>query len=122
MFSSTNESLKEEYEDIQINLAQEEIAKHEEIIPAAPEEGADSGLADVINKLIIDEWEAISGYNSAVIMAQTEGKEDIADILTSIGNEEHVHVGELEKALSLVSPQAQSIKDGEQEAVGIIQE
>ena len=87
-----------------------------EMIPETPKEGAESGIAAVINKLIIDEWEAIQGYNDAIVNAEMEGYSNIANVLTEIANEENMHVGQLQKALETISPQTDSIKKGEDEA------
>lgn len=82
----------------------------------APVASDDSNLANTINRLIQDEWEAIEGYNKAIEEAKVEGKEEIIAILNEISNDEHKHVGSLEYALSLIAPQAESIKAGEEEA------
>ena len=44
------------------------------------EPGSDSAMAEIINQLIVDEWEAISGYNSASVTAQQIGSEDAANL------------------------------------------
>ena len=87
-----------------------------ESIPETPTPGPESGIAAELNKLIIDEWEAIQGYNDAIVTAELEGYSDIASILRDIANEENVHVGQLQKALQTISPNAASIQTGEQEA------
>ena len=87
-----------------------------EEIPSAPETPEDTGIAGILNNLIIDEWEAIDGYNSAIVTLTDLGKYDEVDVLKDIVNEENIHVGQLQKVLELVSPNAASIGEGEAEA------
>lgn len=97
--------------DLELNTSEPE----EENL-AAPSAGIDSAIATLINKLIVDEWEAIQGYNDAIVSLQEEhADEDILAIFTDIVNEEHVHVGQLQKALEKVAPDAAKIKEGEKE-------
>ena len=65
---------------------------------SAPQSSAASGMAQVINNLIVDEWDAISGYNSALETVKVQGmehQEEAIKILTDIVNEENIHVGQL---------------------------
>lgn len=105
----------------------EEPAKVEEKpVPASPESGDKMGVAGSINSLIRDEWEAIDGYNSTISTIRymkDSGDADpsidydgIIKILEDIANEENLHVGQLQKALETISPNAASIGEGEQEA------
>lgn len=87
-----------------------------EMVPETPQTDSAMGIAGVINNLIIDEFEAIDGYNSAIITAEKEGITDIVDVLKDIVNEENIHVGQLQTCLTKVSPNAQSIDDGQVEA------
>ena len=86
---------------------------------SAPQSSAASGMAQVINNLIVDEWDAISGYNSALETVKVQGmehQEEAIKILTDIVNEENIHVGQLQKLLELYSPNAESINSGVEEA------
>lgn len=86
---------------------------------SAPQSSAASGMAQVINNLIVDEWDAISGYNSALETVKAQGmehQEEAIKILTDIVNEENIHVGQLQKLLELYSPNAESINSGVEEA------
>jgi rubrerythrin len=81
-----------------------------------------AAFADMLSTLIIDEWEAINGYQGVI---QTMKKEKMSqkaiDILQSIMAEEHAHVGELHKVLTLVNPDSESqIEHGKEEAEEII--
>ena len=80
------------------------------------EPGNDSAMAEIINKLIIDEWEAISGYNSASVTAQQMGLEDAASLLADLSKEETEHVGELQELLKSFDKNTHAIVDGEEEA------
>ena len=81
--------------------------------PTTPDE---FGAATIINSLIQDESQAIQGYNDAVATFSTMGMDDnIINIFKDIANEENIHVGQLQKALEAVSPNADSIKAGEKE-------
>lgn len=106
------QGLKEDYTD------KTTIEDGGEIIPNSVEPGPDAGLATELNKLIRDEWEAIQGYNDAIVMAELEGFHDVAKVFKDIVNEENVHVGQLEQCMKLVSPNTDSIVHGEIEAEG----
>lgn len=82
-----------------------------------PTNSLEAGIADALNKLIIDEWEAIAGYNDVINMLKAENRDEseIA-VLSDIVAEENVHVGQLQKLMEIVSPNASQIKVGEQEA------
>lgn len=76
----------------------------------------DNAIASMINKLIIDEFEAIDGYNSAISTIISEmPSSPIIDVLNDIITEENVHVGQLQRALLLVSTSAQDIEKGTEE-------
>ena len=82
-----------------------------------PKTFLDNGIASTINSLIKDEWEAIEGYNSAIAtLKQSNSHEDMVSVLTDIATEENKHVGQLQKLMELVSPNAGQIKVGEAEA------
>lgn len=93
-----------------------EPSKSEDKELSAPKAGSDYGLVSIINSLIVDEWEAIDGYNSAIVNASELGQEDLVRVLTDIQNEENVHVGQLQKCLQILTPSADKIYDGEKEA------
>ena len=80
------------------------------------EPGSDSAMAEIINQLIVDEWEAISGYNSASVTAQQIGVEEAAKLFADIAREEAAHVGELQQLLKSVDENTHAIGEGEKEA------
>lgn len=101
-----------------------EIYTSEVSTPPVTEEGF--GIASLLNLAIIDEFEAIDAYNSQIatirdLISREKNAEviatyeDIIEILTEITNEENIHVGQLQKALTLVSPNANLIVDGHPE-------
>ena len=91
-------------------------------VPPTPTVGPDTGLTFSLNELMKSEYDAIDMYNSAIVNAQAENRQDIVDILSHIANDEQTHVGNLMKATSLVNPQTVSIEDGVREADEIINE
>ena len=91
-----------------------------EPVPPTPGVGTQSGAALIINELIKSEYDAIDQYNSAIVTLKNEGREDLADILTAIANDENTHVGNLIVASKLVNPQTHSIVDGADEAKDIL--
>ena len=107
MFCDRDKSVNESFEDEHLGTAE-----------STPEPGPEAGIASLINKLIVDEWEAIQGYNDAIVAAETEGYSDIAQVLRDIANEENLHVGQLEQCMKTISPNAESIDQGEVEAEG----
>lgn len=85
--------------------------------------GADTGISNEIIGAIKDEWEAIEKYNSliqTVIANESPFATEITKILSDIVNEENLHVGQLQKALELLSPNVSSITKGEDEAEEVI--
>lgn len=80
--------------------------------PIGPEAGLSTLLIDAIN----GEWETINEYNTLAINAREEGYHEIAAIIDEINTEENKHVGQLQKALEMISPNTSAIKQGEAEA------
>lgn len=88
-----------------------------------PQLGPDSVLASMLNNLIVDEWGTIDAYNSALTYIEQVKQDDrtvydydgIKKILTDIVNEENVHVGQLQSAMQLLSPNTASIDKGTEE-------
>ena len=115
-------------ESIEIEIDPEVKETETEEIPAAPQTPLKVTIANTLNTLIRDEWEAIEGYNDALsTLRAMNGVEDengepvpdcegIVKVIEDIVNEENLHVGQLQKALELVSPNAESIKTGDEEA------
>lgn len=76
-----------------------------------------NGIAKLILDAINDESDTIKMYND--LIANTDN-EDIINIIQDITAEENNHLGMLQKALEIVSPNASNIEDGVEEAQGMI--
>lgn len=74
--------------------------------------GPASGMAAVMSNLIKDEYDAIDGYNSAIVTAEAEGYEDAVRVLAEIQAEENIHVGQLQEIMKLFDPNADKVEDG----------
>jgi rubrerythrin len=83
---------------------------------SGPPMGPEAGLSSMLIEAINGEWETIDKYNSMAITARNEGFEDIAKVLEEINTEENKHVGQLQELLKSISPNAEAISDGEEEA------
>jgi len=118
------DSLTDDEVVITPEISTPEISTSEVSTPPVTEEGF--GIASLLNLAIIDEFEAIDTYNSQIatirdLISKEKNVEviakyeDIIEILTEITNEENIHVGQLQKALILVSSNANLIIDGQSE-------
>ena len=98
-----------------------------EDVPESPKTDTGMAIANMLNLLIQDEWQAIDGYNGTISTLRSI-KDDSIDtdknidyegmikILEDISAEENNHIGMLQKALSTVSPNVSEISGGEEEA------
>lgn len=108
----------EDYDDSSFEIIPDE---HLEDVPEGPALGLPSGMADTLINLINDEWEAIQGYNNfreMILAAQRDAAADYSymlRVIDEVSNEENKHVGQLQELLKIVSPNANSIADGEAE-------
>lgn len=83
-------------------------------------------IAERLGELIVDEYEAIKGYEQMLYTLhdmQGDGTKNIdidgfIRVIKDINNEEHVHVGQLQEALKTVSDAAHDIEKGEKEGKG----
>lgn len=91
-----------------------------DIIPDTPKEGPDTGIANLIHDLIIDEHKAVQSYNIAI--ANLETHPELITIMRDIANDKMTHIGKLEQALLNLSPNAESIMNGAIEAKNEIDE
>jgi hypothetical protein len=100
-----------------VDAADDDFSFDEDIMEG-PEEGAPSGIADNIMRLINDEWEAVQGYNNFVELLRSTGEfdEEVIAVIQDIAAEENKHVGQLQELLKKYSPNAANIKVGEAEA------
>lgn len=78
-----------------------------------PDKFTERELTRAIRDAIIAEEGAIKQYESVV---DASDNENVKKVLTSIANEEKVHVGELQKLLDILLPDEEKhLKDGEKE-------
>ena len=109
----------EQKEQIKARMHSEVAIEEQSQVPVTDE---DFGLAGMLNGLIQDEWQAIDGYNSALatVMGDDGFEEDLKAkckvVFEDILAEENLHIGQLQELLKIVSPNAEVIADGEQEA------
>lgn len=94
--------------------------------PVGPAEGSDTGVADILISSINDEWETIKKYNSLVATLRAEAASNpnynaFVKVIEEINNEENKHVGQLQELLKQISPNAESIKEGEAEGKAQLQ-
>lgn len=87
----------------------------EESVPPMPE-GTDSTISNMLIELINGEWNTIADYNNFVNACKQSGNTDLISIIEDIANEEANHVGMLQTALKTLSPNTETIEDGQEEA------
>lgn len=73
-------------------------------------------FTNIISALIKDEWEAIDGYNGAILSLSAINREDAIPVLKDIISEEYVHIGQLEKLLQSMIPVSNEMEAGAKEA------
>lgn len=87
--------------------------------PDMPNAGIENYIADALNTNIVGEWDTIKNYNDFVATLEStpeaEKYASIVNVIKDIANEEHTHIGQLQQALKLVSPNTISIAAGEVE-------
>ena len=124
-----DESLFEDFDEkvlsrpVSINDLDDDFSEYDSLenVPEGPSEGSDTGVASEIIRLINDEWEAIQGYIDAIatLRANIDSNpfyEAAIAVLEEISAEENAHVGQLQEVLRQISPNAQEISKGTEEA------
>lgn len=107
------EDLKVKNEDIEDVVLTDNALSIEE----PTEVQKNNGIADMLNDLIKSEFDAISDYNNAISTIITEDPESpMIKVFEDILKEENLHVGQLQAALQQVSPAADEIDKGVEEA------
>ena len=101
----------------------------EDIDAVVPEEDnapvLSASTLPVANKLIEainGEWDTIVLYNNIITELKENNFDDIIPVIQDIVKEENTHVGQLQKALSTISPDTNDIASGEVEAEGQLNE
>ena len=84
------------------------------------EYGPKLAITDMLLQAVNDENTTIQYYNNLIAACNQEGFTDIANIIKHINEEENIHVGMLQYAMSTISEQAKDIDKGVEEAEQII--
>ena len=120
-----DESLKEDFDDVVeievpvLDISTEEIDAND-TEPKGPEVGEDTGLTDMLLNLLNGENDTIRDYN--IFKANLSSHPDFVTVIEDITNEEMNHVGMLQTLLKRLSPNAETIKQGEVEAEGYLKD
>ena len=88
----------------------------EDLVPQLDDNTDVTVFTNIISGLIKDEWEAIDGYNGAIISLSSMNREDAITIMKDIISEEYIHIGQLEKLLQNVIPISNDMEKGATEA------
>lgn len=83
-----------------------------------PAPGSDTGVAEMLMSAIKEEFTTIQTYNSMISTMLAENVSEYTSIIALIREiivEENKHVGQLEEALKLISPNAENIDKGAEE-------
>ena len=104
--------IKDEFKQIEESLTEDAAV----VSLTSEQANENNGLSTILNTLIKDEFDAIQGYNDAIVNFETEGRGDLVQVLKDIVNEENLHVGQLEVLLEQVNGAANSIDQGKAEA------
>ena len=104
----STKNIKEDFEYTSTEAVSDDIT---------PEPGPDMGVANLLITLINGEWDTIKDYNDFIATISAEGGyDDMLAAIQDIVSEENIHVGQLQKLLQQISPDALKIAQGEQEA------
>ena len=88
-------------------------------VKPGPKQGSDVGIADCIMNAITEEFAAIKSYNSIIATMKSEDEsryDSFVKVLQDITAEENLHVGQLQEILKRISPNAEEIETGKEEA------
>lgn len=96
-------------EDIEIVTA---VEPSKETVTAGP----DAGVASLINNLIIQNWNMNSAYTDLIVNADANNQPNIANLAKDIVADINNHIGKLQAALAMLSPNVENIAAGESEA------
>lgn len=112
---SVDTSLKEDINDV---LPAEEIEIVAEVEPSKETvtAGPDAGIAGLINNLIIQNWDMNGAYTDLIVNADSNNQHNIANLAKDIVADINNHIGKLQAALAMLSPNVENIAAGESEA------
>lgn len=107
--------LKEDINDV---LPAEEIEIVAEVEPSKETvtAGPDAGIAGLINNLIIQNWDMNGAYTDLIVNADSNNQHNIANLAKDIVADINNHIGKLQAALAMLSPNVENIAAGESEA------
>lgn len=105
-----DESLFDEIVPVDIPNAEINIPTLDDKPLESPLPGEDSGLSDMIINALKDEMSTIQMYN--VLITNLTTHVEMKDVILDILSEENKHVGQLQKLLSLISPNTEEIQNG----------
>lgn len=105
-------------EDINDVLPAEEIEIVAEVEPSKETvtAGPDAGIAGLINNLIIQNWDMNGAYTDLIVNADSNNQHNIANLAKDIVADINNHIGKLQAALAMLSPNVENIAAGESEA------
>lgn len=105
-----------------IILEEEEVfdyeSNHEEVQAAADNSAVTSAITELIKKV----WELIDTVSESTVNLSALGNENITSILKDITTDEYIHIGQLEKVLDFMIPEATAINSGEDKADETLEE
>lgn len=97
-----------------------DVIPEEPIVVGTQSEPTKQEQNNAVSAMLIDaingEWDTIDLYNNIIVNLDGTCDADIIAVIQDIVDEENIHVGQLQRALAMVSPQTNKIADGEQEA------
>lgn len=113
---SFEKSINEDVDDVVMIEVPDVIAdiKETDITPKGPAIGVDTGIADMLLDLINGENDTIKDYN--IFKANLDSHPEFISAIEDITNEENNHIGMLQTLLKQISPNVETIKQGEAEA------
>lgn len=103
------------------STSNEELPSEEHEETEVSKEDLDSGVSSMLNSSIVSTWNRIDEFTSILATIKSfGGDESLVTIIQSILDDEMIHVGQLQKALSLVSSSDDLISRGVEKAQDII--
>ena len=79
-----------------------------------------SGLTDIIISSINDKWESVRNLNSLIVNLQEQNYEDLVPVVESVLENETNSIGQLQHLVEILSPDAEGIEQGKQEAEDVL--
>lgn len=141
-YLNENKILLEEPEDNEVELDTIDIENQEDDVDSSEEstksiddvetteetakevehdDGISSGISSMLNSSIVSTWNRIDEFTSMIATIKSyDSYEDLVTIIQSILDDEMIHIGQLQKALSLVSSSEEFISQGVDKAEEII--